>query len=762
MANVDFTNPAWDEVDASGKVTVAAAKVSWVGLLSRDEVSHVSDSAAHQGVSLAGDFTHKFECQLDNVDGNSFVTFWGAFENVGSLLERITADDDILNFFHYQDDMYVRVHEAGEIINSDSALALTEGTTYFVTIAYNATTKTLTADIHTGAHHPGGSHIDLLSAAGSAGVTVAHIMALASYDTSGGGGGVSSDGFIQNLDLGEAVVPLTVNVNDGIGVADVGTLALTLFLALVFSLVGVIGNVDVDIPALEINVADTVGVAEDITPQITPYEVELDDGIGLDDSGLTGWKGITSSDIDSLCGEEAGGTLADALDGTDVWDHNTNEVHWFILDLGQSYNVTKVRARSQTGDDPLDVDIYVSDINGTWGTTVASGINDWVNTSAWVETNVTNKSGRYVYIVINDTEDSSRRLDFGRGITTPTIFDVYVENAAVTVVVDYVPNVSDSIGVEDVATLSVISNIPTDDDASVEDVSTIVADYGVQSSDTPGVAEDVSVEILVLEVNVNDAIGITEGTDVEILILEIYAYDDIGLTDWRLHKIPGAELIGTVDLFRYPRLPDDASDEMKVFLLDLESCLRTVLTGDSYVGGVVNADAAKLGDVANYTGFDKNGILLFAGRAGLLHGCCYGDHIGWSQASAGQTTWYPISDASVVSGYSKGITHSDGQLTVTYAGRYMVFYNLTYEANAANKHIDSGIEISDSGTPNLFGRDHAETKFANQEEHLGGSAVVNVVAGGTINIMISTLDTGTPNLAVQNINIQAFQIGGLG
>lgn len=203
MANVDFTSPAWDEVDATNKVTVAAAKVSWASLDSRFETSHVSDSAAHQGISLAGDFTHKFEFQVDNIVDAPLVVLWGAFENVGDFNARIVADDDLLAFYHFEDDVRVSLWEAGEVINEDTLLAFSQGTTYFVTKAYNATTKTLTADIHTGAHHPGGVHVDLLSAAGSAGVTVNHIMALSTFDNEGTNG--SSDGFVQNLDLGAVV-----------------------------------------------------------------------------------------------------------------------------------------------------------------------------------------------------------------------------------------------------------------------------------------------------------------------------------------------------------------------------------------------------------------------------------------------------------------------------------------------------------------------------------------------------------------------------
>ena len=66
------------------------------------------------------------------------------------------------------------------------------------------------------------------------------------------------------------------------------------------------------------------------------------------------WIGIDSSHLDSHCGENVGKTLQEALDGTDYWAHEVEETHWFILDLGQSYNIIKIRGRSDSSDDPTN------------------------------------------------------------------------------------------------------------------------------------------------------------------------------------------------------------------------------------------------------------------------------------------------------------------------------------------------------------------------------------------------------------------------
>ena len=86
------------------------------------------------------------------------------------------------------------------------------------------------------------------------------------------------------------------------------------------------------------------------------------------------WITITSSHYDSHCGNETGRTPQEALDGTDHWAHYVPSPHWLIFDLGQTYTVEQVRGRSSSDSDPTDVDIYVSDVKGSWGTAVATGI----------------------------------------------------------------------------------------------------------------------------------------------------------------------------------------------------------------------------------------------------------------------------------------------------------------------------------------------------------------------------------------------------
>jgi len=139
------------------------------------------------------------------------------------------------------------------------------------------------------------------------------------------------------------------------------------------------------------------------------------------------WLGISSDEYDSHCGDDGVHKIDEVLDGTDYWGHQVDETHWLILDLGQTYTIEKIRGRSNSVRDPIDIDVYISDSKEDWGSAVASNITDWQDSSDWNEIDITNKNGRYVKIVINDTENESNYLYFGKSGFPPfiTIFDVY-------------------------------------------------------------------------------------------------------------------------------------------------------------------------------------------------------------------------------------------------------------------------------------------------------------------------------------------------
>jgi len=183
------------------------------------------------------------------------------------------------------------------------------------------------------------------------------------------------------------------------------------------------------------------------------------------------WLGISSSEHDSCCGNcvGEGPTLENALDGTFYWQHDETETHWFILDLGQTYTIKKVRGRSLTLEDPTSVNIYVSDSKTSWGTAVATGINTWQDIPIWQEVDTTDKNGRYVKVEIETTEETRNSyIQFGG--EPPgyfTIFDVYGDIVNQTPVVSDPYPANGSTGVSTSPMLNITVSDPNGDSMNI-------------------------------------------------------------------------------------------------------------------------------------------------------------------------------------------------------------------------------------------------------------------------------------------------------
>lgn len=159
---------------------------------------------------------------------------------------------------------------------------------------------------------------------------------------------------------------------------------------------------------------------------------------------------------------------------------------------------------------------------------------------------------------------------------------------------------------------------------------------------------------------------------------------------------------------------------------------------------------------------NAGGDLIFLGDStGLLYGSCYGNHIGWVQANAAQNTWYNIVDDDMTTGELNNVTHDgNGKLTVLVAGRYKIDYGICFENDVANDHVECGIEITGSGSATAAGQSHLENKFANEEEHMGNCAILDLATNATIEITIRTIDANTPDFTVHALNIAITMIGG--
>jgi len=140
---------------------------------------------------------------------------------------------------------------------------------------------------------------------------------------------------------------------------------------------------------------------------------------------------------------------------------------------------------------------------------------------------------------------------------------------------------------------------------------------------------------------------------------------------------------------------------------------------------------------------------------------CHRNPIGWSQVAAVQNTWYNIVDSDMVSGPLLNVTHDgNGKLTVTKPRIYLVSYSICFQDNVANDHIEAGIEVNGSGSAEAAGQCHLENKFANEEEHMSSSTILELAANATIELAIRTIDAGGPTISVQAINLTCIKIGG--
>lgn len=145
--------------------------------------------------------------------------------------------------------------------------------------------------------------------------------------------------------------------------------------------------------------------------------------------------------------------------------------------------------------------------------------------------------------------------------------------------------------------------------------------------------------------------------------------------------------------------------------------------------------------------------------SGLPYGSCWGNEIGWSQASAAQNTWYQISDTDMTDGQLNLVTHDgSGKLTVTKAGRYLVNYAWSGDCSGVAKHVQLGISVS--GTVGNDGVNHFYTTTASEQYSVSGTAILDLAANAYVEIAMRTTDTGDPTLTTDHLNFTMVQVGG--
>jgi len=144
---------------------------------------------------------------------------------------------------------------------------------------------------------------------------------------------------------------------------------------------------------------------------------------------------------------------------------------------------------------------------------------------------------------------------------------------------------------------------------------------------------------------------------------------------------------------------------------------------------------------------------FWTANKGIIGGTCYGNDIGWVQASATQNAWYTISDADMTSGVLNGVTHDgNGELTVINAGVYLADWAGSFMADAAGKHVECTFSVN--GTPIDNGQNHIETNAVSKDGSMSGCTYLDLPASATVKVVLRTTDTGTPDLGCEHLMIR--------
>ncbi len=238
-----------------------------------------------------------------------------------------------------------------------------------------------------------------------------------------------------------------------------------------------------------------------------------------------------------------------------------------------------------------------------------------------------------------------------------------------------------------------------------------------------------------------------------------------GKTDWRftinLQDADNPQLYMYDEGASYQDLQIGGTTSTFTRINDKLRCLQTIYVAER---------AAAAGDIAGlaqmWVKSDAPNELWFTNDVGTDYlvvgkdyGSCYGNEIAWTQTNAALNTWYDISDADMVTGVLKGITHDgNGKLTVPIAGDYAVDYSGAFQADATNVHIQ--IAISIDGTESANGMNHFNTFGTNKQQAASGTAILTLTAGQTVNISIRTTDAGTPDLTIDHLMLRVLRVGG--
>ena len=185
---------------------------------------------------------------------------------------------------------------------------------------------------------------------------------------------------------------------------------------------------------------------------------------------------------------------------------------------------------------------------------------------------------------------------------------------------------------------------------------------------------------------------------------------------------------------------------------------KHTLNGSLHIAGALASSKLMTGAADIFGPVLVHGEIVMSGL-GLPSGSCYGNNLTWSQASAVQNTWYPISDSGISDGTDglTGVAHDgNGELTVTYGGRYLLSYGVSVD-NQAGLAIELTPRIDDSE----IGDARIGVDPAGPAQHaLSSTAVIHLDPGGAVDMSVRTTTIGSPTIGVEFYSLSLVHIGG--
>lgn len=139
---------------------------------------------------------------------------------------------------------------------------------------------------------------------------------------------------------------------------------------------------------------------------------------------------VTPLAVNDKCGEDATNVAINSINGNsaDYWQHDVNEAHWIVYDLGMSLanivGIGIVLGPSDGDEFKLqNVNVYVSDDLNDWGDAVGSNLSFQV-VNSWNSESLTPKKGRYVKVENINTLDTNNYLKVREVRFTHQILDI--------------------------------------------------------------------------------------------------------------------------------------------------------------------------------------------------------------------------------------------------------------------------------------------------------------------------------------------------